>query len=123
MSSVLLVSFCVKSPISFANIKEKWIPEVRHRCPNTPVLLVGLQCDLFNSERHVFTPEIEINGDYPVPREDALQLAKDIGEEFITLFITVRTLIFTYCHCYSETSLLLVARIKLYDDSVGEKRK
>ncbi len=41
------------------------------------MLLVGLQCDLRGQE---------VNGDCnEVPREDALQLAKDIGEEFITL--------------------------------------
>ncbi len=48
-----------------------WIPEVRHHCPNVPVLLLGLQCDLRDQE---------VNCDYTeVPREDALQLAKDLG--------------------------------------------
>ncbi|XP_064402041.1 rho-related protein racA-like isoform X2 [Halichondria panicea] len=70
-TDILLVAFSIKYPISFANIKEKWIPEVRHFCPNTPVLLLGLKCDLRGQE---------VNGDYTeVPREDALQLAKDLG--------------------------------------------
>ena len=70
-TDIFLVAFCVKSPTSFANVKDKWIPEVRHHCPNTPVLLLGLQCDLRGQE---------VNGDYTdVPREDALQLAKDLG--------------------------------------------
>ncbi len=85
-SSVVLVSFCVKSPISFESIKEKWIPQVRRHCPNIPMLLVGLQCDLRGQE-------VDGCGYTEVPREDALQLAKDIGEEFITL--TVRTVTVT----------------------------
>ena len=27
-------------------MKEKWAPEIKHRCPKTPVLLVGTQIDL-----------------------------------------------------------------------------
>merc|ERR1712113_1051026 len=30
-------------------IKTKWIPEVRHYCPDTPLLLVGLKADLRDS--------------------------------------------------------------------------
>ena len=74
-TDIFLIAFCVKSPTSFEssfeNIKYMWIPEIRHHCPNTPVLLLGLQCDLRGQE---------VNGDYTdVPREDALQLAKDLG--------------------------------------------
>jgi len=32
--------------VSFRNIKEKWISEIRYYCPIKPYILVGLQSDL-----------------------------------------------------------------------------
>lgn len=32
------------------NIPEKWNPEVKHFCPNVPVILVGNKIDLRNDE-------------------------------------------------------------------------
>ncbi len=81
-TDIFLVAFCVTSQTSFANIKEKWIPEVGHFCPNTPVLLLGLQCDLRGQE-------VNGRGYTEVPREDALQLAKDLGEEYTVKCIAV----------------------------------
>ncbi len=75
-TDIFLVAFCVKSPTSFANVKDKWIPEVRHHCPNTPVLLLGLKSDLRSQE-------VNGSGYTEVPREDAQQLAKDLGEKFM----------------------------------------
>ena len=31
---------------SYGNIREKWQPEIRQHCPNTPRILVGLKKDL-----------------------------------------------------------------------------
>lgn len=45
-TDVFLVCFSVVKPSSFENTKEKWVPEIRHHCPKTPFLLVGLQMDL-----------------------------------------------------------------------------
>ena len=45
-SDVFLVCFSVVSPASFVNVKEKWIPDIQHHSPNTPILLVGTQTDL-----------------------------------------------------------------------------
>lgn len=30
------------SPSSFDNVSSKWIPEIRHHCPDAPVILVGM---------------------------------------------------------------------------------
>lgn len=44
---VVIVCFAIDSRGSFANVKETWIPEVRHFCgPRVPVLLVGTKIDL-----------------------------------------------------------------------------
>ncbi len=33
--------FSIDSPDSLENIPEKWNPEVKHFCPNVPIILVG----------------------------------------------------------------------------------
>ena len=45
-TDVFMVCFSVASPTSFENIKEKWIPEIKHYCPKIPIVLVGTQSDL-----------------------------------------------------------------------------
>lgn len=36
--------------ISSENIPEKWTPEVKHFCPNVPIILVGNKKDLRNDD-------------------------------------------------------------------------
>ena len=38
--------FSVINKPSFVNVKERWFIEVRHHCPQVPILLVGTKCDL-----------------------------------------------------------------------------
>ncbi|XP_059174204.1 rho-related protein racA-like [Physella acuta] len=45
-SDIFLVCYSVASRASFSNISEKWIPEIRHFCPNVPILLVACKTDL-----------------------------------------------------------------------------
>ena len=40
-TDVILMCFSIDSPDSLDNIPEKWTPEVRHFCPNVPIILVG----------------------------------------------------------------------------------
>lgn len=41
----------IYSSFSFTeNIPEKWTPEVKHFCPNVPIILVGNKKDLRNDE-------------------------------------------------------------------------
>ena len=40
-TDVILMCFSIDSPDSLENIPEKWSPEVRHFCPNVPIILVG----------------------------------------------------------------------------------
>ena len=42
--------FSIDSPDSLENIPEKWTPEVKHFCPNVPIILVGNKKDLRNDE-------------------------------------------------------------------------
>jgi Ras family protein A len=47
-TDVILMCFSIDSPDSLENIPEKWTPEVRHFCPNVPIILVGNKKDLRN---------------------------------------------------------------------------
>ena len=43
---MFLVCFSVTSTASLGNVESKWIPEVNHHCPGTPIILVGTKADL-----------------------------------------------------------------------------
>ena len=45
-TDVFLVCFDVARRSSFLNVKEKWVPEMRHHMPETPILLVATKIDL-----------------------------------------------------------------------------
>jgi Ras-related C3 botulinum toxin substrate 1 len=40
-TDVFVLCFSVISPTSFTNITNKWMPEIRHHCPDKPVILCG----------------------------------------------------------------------------------
>lgn len=42
--------FCFVFFVPVENIPEKWTPEVKHFCPNVPIILVGNKKDLRNDE-------------------------------------------------------------------------
>lgn len=45
-ADIFLVAFSLVRPTSLENVSLQWIPEVRHYCPDTPLILVGTQKDL-----------------------------------------------------------------------------
>jgi small GTP-binding protein len=47
-TDVIVVCFSVDNRDSYANVPQKWLPEVRHFCPRTPIILAGLKVDLRN---------------------------------------------------------------------------
>lgn len=47
-TDVFLICFSVASPSSFENVTSKWYPEIKHHCPDAPMILVGkLKYDIF----------------------------------------------------------------------------
>lgn len=40
-TDVFFVCYSVESRTSFENIEPKWVPEVRHYCPDVPLVLVA----------------------------------------------------------------------------------
>ena len=43
-----LICYSCISPTSFQNVKATWFEEVRHYCPNVPIILVATKSDLRN---------------------------------------------------------------------------
>ncbi|KAK0621629.1 P-loop containing nucleoside triphosphate hydrolase protein [Bombardia bombarda] len=43
---VILIGFSIDTPDSLDNVKHKWVVEAQERCPNVPIILVGLKKDL-----------------------------------------------------------------------------
>ena len=61
-TDVILMCFSIDSPDSLENIPEKWTPEVKHFCPNVPIILVGnkkVSADTHMSLRENLTEEKE----------------------------------------------------------------
>ena len=44
-------SFSVDNFNSYINVSEKWVPELRHFCPRTPIVLVATKTDLRYDDR------------------------------------------------------------------------
>lgn len=76
-TDVFLICFSVTSPASFENVKEKWLPEVRHHCPGVPCLIVGTQVDL-RDDPAVFE-KLAKQRQSPITFKQGEQLAKDLS--------------------------------------------
>jgi len=77
-TDVFLVCFAIINPTSFANIKTKWVPEVRHHCPNTRMILVGTKLDLREAKEQI--DRIREQGFAgPITPQEGQNLAKEIG--------------------------------------------
>lgn len=49
-SDAFMICFAIDCPETLDSVHDKWVPEVRHFCPKTPIVLVGMKKDLRNNE-------------------------------------------------------------------------
>jgi Ras family protein A len=87
-TDVILMCFSVDSPDSLENIPEKWTPEVKHFCPNVPIILVGNKKDLRNDPNTI--KELAKMKQEPVRNEDGRSMAERINA-------------FAYLECSAKT--------------------
>merc|ERR1712088_1028266 len=76
-TDVILMCFAIDSPDSLENIPEKWVPEVKHFCPNVPIVLVGNKKDLRGDDYTI--RELSRSKQQPVSFSDGEQMASRIG--------------------------------------------
>lgn len=69
--------FSIDSPDSLENIPEKWTPEVKHFCPNVPIILVGNKKDLRNDPSTI--KELAKMKQEPVKPEEGRAMAEKIS--------------------------------------------
>ncbi|KAJ8046494.1 Rho-related GTP-binding protein RhoA-C [Holothuria leucospilota] len=76
-TDVILMCYSIDNPDSLENIPEKWTPEVRHFCPNVPIILVGNKKDL----RHDANTKRELASmkQAPVQTEEGRSMAEQIN--------------------------------------------
>ena len=87
-ADVLLLCFLINYPYTFINIHKKWAPEVKHFCPNVPIILVGNKSDLRNDEETI--SQLKKFKQTPVAFKQGQQMAKRINA-------------FAYLECSSKT--------------------
>merc|ERR1719391_1664654 len=76
-TDVILICFSIDSPDSLENIPEKWTPEVKHFCPNVPIILVGNKKDLRNDPNTI--KELGKMKQEPVKPEEGRAMAEKIN--------------------------------------------
>lgn len=77
-TDILLICFSVASRSSFENVKKKWIPEIHHYCPITPiVVLVGTQSDLRSDPQTI--SRLSRSKQSFISENEAKKLAKQIN--------------------------------------------
>eukprot|EP00026_Physarum_polycephalum_P015765 Phypoly_transcript_16530.p1 GENE.Phypoly_transcript_16530~~Phypoly_transcript_16530.p1 ORF type:complete len:204 (+),score=38.21 Phypoly_transcript_16530:102-713(+) len=81
-TDVFMLCFSVISTNSYNNVRDKWYPEVRHYCPDTPVVVVGTKIDM-RTDKQAMQELIKKGsvpkGFTPITTEQGEQLAKQIG--------------------------------------------
>jgi len=76
-TDVILMCFSIDSPDSLENIPEKWTPEVKHFCPNVPIILVGNKKDLRNDDNTKW--ELQKMKQEPVKIEQGREMSEKIN--------------------------------------------
>lgn len=76
-TDVFLICFSIVDPASYDNVKQKWYPEIKHHCPDTPIVLVGTKYDLRTEPKII--EELGKKNLAPITKEQGMQLQKDIN--------------------------------------------
>jgi len=76
-TDVFIIAFSLISPSSFENVKAKWITEVNHHCPKTPIVLVGTKLDLRDDSDTI--AKLKEKGLAPITTQQGEELAKKIA--------------------------------------------
>ncbi|XP_041473964.1 ras-related C3 botulinum toxin substrate 1-like [Lytechinus pictus] len=113
-TDVFLICFSVVSPVSYENVRAKWAPEVRHHCPNTPIILVGTKLDLRDDPDTV--NKLKDRNQYPIRYQQGIQMHKEIN-----------AVKYLECSALTQKGLKMVfeeaIRVFLYPPKAPKKRR
>ncbi|XP_063739750.1 cdc42 homolog isoform X2 [Eleginops maclovinus] len=76
-ADVFLLCYSVVRPCSLRSLVDRWVPEIRQQCPDTPLVLVGTQLDLREDVQVLI--QLAQNQQRPVGTEEGQQLAEELG--------------------------------------------
>eukprot|EP01098_Paradermamoeba_levis_P003441 TRINITY_DN156_c0_g1_i2.p1 TRINITY_DN156_c0_g1~~TRINITY_DN156_c0_g1_i2.p1 ORF type:complete len:197 (-),score=49.21 TRINITY_DN156_c0_g1_i2:107-697(-) len=76
-TDVFIIAFSVVNPASYENVKQKWQPEIKHHCPNVPIILCGTKLDLRDDQATI--SRLQEKKMSPITHEQGLQMMKDIN--------------------------------------------
>ena len=76
-TDVFIVCYSVVNTSSYLNIKSKWVPEIRHHCPETPIILIATKLDLRDDEDCL--KRLKEKDQTPITYDLGLKLQKEIG--------------------------------------------
>ncbi|XP_041357607.1 ras-related C3 botulinum toxin substrate 1-like [Gigantopelta aegis] len=75
-TDVFLICFSVVSPSSHENVTTKWQPEIKHHCPDAPIIIVGTKIDLRENKEAI--GQLAAQGLSPIKREQGIKVANKI---------------------------------------------
>jgi len=76
-TDVFLCCFSLTAPNSLKNVKLKWVPEIRHHCPDTPFILVATKLDLRDDP--VTQKQLAAEQQHCVTTQEGREMAQKIG--------------------------------------------
>ncbi|KAH8341926.1 hypothetical protein KR059_005067 [Drosophila kikkawai] len=123
-TDVFLICYSVASPSSFENVTSKWYPEIKHHCPDAPIILVGTKIDL-REDRETLSGLAE-QGLTPLKREQGQKLANKIRavKYMECSALTQRGLKPVSCHRHTLASLFyspispLPCHLQVFEEAV-----
>ena len=99
-TDVFLICFSLVSPNSFANVADKWYPEISHHAPGVPKILVGTKLDL--RENPAETERLRERRQCPVTLQQGEAMRKKVSAV-----------------CYKECSALTQQGLKdIFDEAI-----
>jgi len=76
-TDVFIIAFSVVNPASYENVKQKWQPEIKHHCPNVPIILCGTKLDLRDDQATI--QRLQEKRMSPITHDQGSQMMKDIN--------------------------------------------
>jgi Ras-related C3 botulinum toxin substrate 1 len=76
-TDVFLVCYSVVNPASYNNVKTKWVPEIRHHCPDAPIVLFATKLDLREDEE--ILKRLKEKDQSPITNEMGKKLQQEVG--------------------------------------------